>query len=59
MFFLLLILAIQVGVAVGFVWLVVHFATRKTVAETKARVQDLERRIARIEQATPSGPDAQ
>ena len=52
-FFLLLVVAMQVGIAAGFVWLVVHFATRKTVAKTNTRLQDLEQRIARIERSTP------
>lgn len=56
-FFLLLIVAIQVGVAVGFVWLVVRFATRKTAANTDTRLQDLEERIARIERSIPPESD--
>ena len=56
-FFLLLIVAIQVGVAVGFVWLVVRFATRKTAANTDTRLQDLEERITRIERSIPPESD--
>jgi hypothetical protein len=52
-FSLLLIVVIQVGTAVGFVWLVVRLATRKTAAKTDTRLQDLEQRIARIERSTP------
>ena len=52
-FFLLLIVAIQFAGAVGFVWLVVRFATRKTAAKTESRLQDLEQRIARIERSAP------
>lgn len=51
-FFLLVIVGMQLGVAVGFVWLVVRFATRKTTAKTDARLQDLEQRIERIERST-------
>ena len=56
-FFLLLIVAIQLGAAIGFVWLVARFATRKTAAKTDTRLQDLEQRIARIERSTPPESD--
>lgn len=52
-FFLLVIVAMQIGAAAGFVWLIVHLATRKTTAKTDARLQELEQRIARIESSTP------
>lgn len=58
-FLLLLILAIQVGAAAGFVWLVVFLTTRKTTAETNARLQDLEQRMGRLEGSTPSDSPAE
>jgi hypothetical protein len=48
-FFLLLIVAIQLGALGGFVWLVVRLATRKTAA----RLQDLEQRMSRVERSNP------
>jgi hypothetical protein len=53
MFFLLVVVAIQIGTTVGFVWLVAHLATRKTTARTEARLQELEQRLARIEGSAP------
>lgn len=57
--FMVLVLAIQVGTAVGFVWIVVHFATRKRTGETDERLRNLEQRIASIEHSRETDSHAE
>ena len=44
-----LIFAIQIGIPIAVVWLLVRLITKKSLAETQARMQVLEERISELE----------